>query len=101
MARSGPAWKRRRGWSVPAVLTGAPVPSRAGRLVETYGDRQLAVLQYIDGRPLVGTADDRRAIGTTLGRVHGVTQLAAGELEDWLGLVRQFDEYLDLEPWIR
>lgn len=83
------------------VLTGAPVPSRAGRLVETYGDRQLAVLQYIDGRPLVGTADDRRAIGTTLGRVHGVTQLAAGELEDWLGLVRQFDEYLDLEPWIR
>lgn len=83
------------------VLTGAPIPSRAGRLVEMYGDRQLAVLQYIDGRSLQGTADDRRAIGTTLGRVHRVTQTAGGELEDWLGLVRQFDEHLDLEPWIR
>jgi homoserine kinase type II len=33
--------------------------------------------------------------------VHEVSSTAAGELEDWLQLVTQFDEWLDLEEWIR
>jgi len=46
------------------VLTGAPVRTavRGGRLV--------ALLRFVDGRPL--QHDDARAVGTTLGRIHRV-----------------------------
>lgn len=81
--------------------TGRPVPSRDGRLVEPDGDRQVALLRYVDGVQLAGGAEDQRAIGATLARVHGISGIEPGDLEKWFELVTQFDPYLDLEPWIR
>jgi len=81
------------------LVTGRPIPSSAGRLVERVGGRQVGVLEFVDGVPL--TSADASAIGEMLGRVHAVSQTAVGEVEAWLHLVTQFDEWLDLEKWIR
>jgi Ser/Thr protein kinase RdoA (MazF antagonist) len=81
------------------VITGRPRPSLHGRLVEHVGDRQVAVLEYVDGAPL--TSNDSAAIGNLLGRVHTVSTAQPGKLADWLHLVTQFDDYLDLEEWMR
>ncbi|MFI6833953.1 phosphotransferase enzyme family protein [Kribbella sp. NPDC050241] len=83
------------------VVTGRPVVSQAGRVAERVGDRLVGVLEFVDGEPLAGTVEDQRAVGESLGRVHGVSATPPGELVDWLHLVTQFDEYLDLEAWIR
>jgi homoserine kinase type II len=83
------------------LVTGAPVPSLAGLLVEEADDRLVALLQYVDGIPLTQAEQDQDAIGTTLARVHAVSRTSAGDLEEWFDLITQFDEYLDLEPWIR
>ena len=83
------------------LVTGRPRLSSAGRLVEQVGDRQIAVLDFVDGTPLTGTAPDQRAVGATLARVHQVSATEPGKLTDWLQLVTQFDPYLDLEDWIR
>ena len=81
------------------VITGRPRPSVHRRLVEYVDDRQVAALEYVDGVPL--TSDDSAAVGDLLGRVHTVSATEPGNLPDWLHLVTQFDEYLDLEDWIR
>ncbi|MDX6263451.1 MAG: hypothetical protein QOH84_5139 [Kribbellaceae bacterium] len=83
------------------LITGAPMPSRDGRLVGRWGDRQLAVLEYVGGIPLVATPEDQQAVGTTLARVHQISQAPVGDLEKWFELITDFDAYLDLEPWIR
>jgi homoserine kinase type II len=83
------------------ITTGAPVPSRSGSLVEPADGRLVALLQYVDGIPLTGAQADHKIIGTTLGRVHAVSQDKPGDLEEWFHLVTQLDEYLDYEPWIR
>jgi homoserine kinase type II len=83
------------------ITTGAPVPSRSGALVEAADDRLVALLQYIDGVPLTGMPANHKIIGTTLGRVHAISQDKPGDLSAWFELVTQFDEYLDYEPWIR
>jgi Ser/Thr protein kinase RdoA (MazF antagonist) len=79
--------------------TGRPVPSGPGRLVERVDGRQVGVLEFVDGVPL--TAADAWAVGEMLARVHRASATAAGEVEEWLHLVTQFDEWLDLEEWIR
>ncbi|MFI7068254.1 phosphotransferase enzyme family protein [Kribbella sp. NPDC050124] len=81
------------------LVTGRPRPSRAGRVVERVGDRQVGVLEFVDGVPL--TSVDAWAVGETLGRVHRASATAAGEVEEWLDLLRHFDLWLDLEAWIR
>ncbi|MFI5712707.1 phosphotransferase enzyme family protein [Kribbella sp. NPDC051620] len=83
------------------LITGAPIPSRDGRLVERWGNQQLAVLEYVDGIPLLATPEDQQAVGTTLARVHQISQTPSGDLEKWFELITDFDAYLDLEPWIR
>jgi len=83
------------------LITGRPRPSTRGRLVERVDERQVAVLEYVDGVPLAGTPEDQRAIGELLGRVHNASATDPGDLGDWLHVVTQFDEYLDLEDWIR
>ncbi|MEV6417329.1 phosphotransferase [Kribbella sp. NPDC051718] len=83
------------------LITGAPIPSHDGRLVERWGDRQLAVLEYVGGIPLLAAPEDQQAVGTTLARVHQISQAPAGDLEKWFELLTDFDAYLDLEPWIR
>lgn len=83
------------------VITGRPRPSTGGRFVEHVGDQQVAVLEYVDGVPLTETPDNQPAIGNLLGRVHTVSATEPRKLADWLHLVTQFDEYLDLEDWIR
>jgi homoserine kinase type II len=83
------------------ITTGAPVPSRSGSLVEPADDRLVALLQYVDGIPLTGSPTNHKIIGTTLGRVHAISQDKPGDLAEWFHLVTQFDEYLGYEPWIR
>jgi homoserine kinase type II len=83
------------------ITTGAPVPSRSGALVEPADDRLVALLQYVDGVPLTGVPANHKIIGTTLGRVHAISQDKPGDRAEWLHLVTQFDVYLDYEPWIR
>lgn len=58
------------------VTTGAPVPSLDGRVAEHWGRWQLAVLEFVGGTPLTGTAEDQEAIGTTLARVHAISREA-------------------------
>jgi Ser/Thr protein kinase RdoA (MazF antagonist) len=81
------------------LITGRPLPSEAGRLVERVDGRQVGLLEFVDGEPL--TTADAIAIGELLGRVHGISREPAGDLENWLRLVTQLDPWLDLEPWIR
>lgn len=83
------------------VMTGRPRPSKGGRLVERVDGRQVAVLEYVGGSGLAESPEDQAAIGDLLGRVHTIAALEPGNLDDWLHLLIQFDEYLDLEPWIR
>jgi homoserine kinase type II len=83
------------------ITTGAPVLSRSGAFIEPADDRLIALLQYVDGLPLTGAPANHKVIGTTLGRVHAISQDEPGVLVEWLHLVTQFDEYLDYEPWIR
>jgi homoserine kinase type II len=83
------------------LITGCPRPSVRGQLVERVGDRQVGVLEYVDGVPLAGSSVDQQAIGKLLGRVHRVSATEPGKFADWFHLVTQFEEYLDLEEWIR
>ncbi|MEV8375306.1 phosphotransferase [Kribbella sp. NPDC056861] len=83
------------------LTTGAPTPSSAGRLAEPWGDLQVALLDFVDGTPLTGTPEDQRSIGTTLARVHAISEAPAGDVEEWFGLVTGLAAYFDLEPWIR
>ena len=80
-------------------VTGRPVPSRAGRLVEAYDGRLVGVLEFIDGVPLTGA--DADAVGEMLGRVHQATSTAEGDVAEWLQFLRAFESSLDLEDWIR
>jgi Ser/Thr protein kinase RdoA (MazF antagonist) len=83
------------------MTTGRPLPSRAGRLAERLEDRVVGVLEYVDGTPLGQDEDDQRAVGQLLAQVHTMSAVEPGDLESWLGIVTQWDDYLDLEPWIR
>ncbi|WP_350281356.1 phosphotransferase [Kribbella sp. HUAS MG21] len=83
------------------VRTGCPRPSKRGRLVELVGERQVAVLEYVDGVELGDTAEDQAAIGDLLGWVHAAAGLEPGATADWLKYLLPFEECLDLEPWIR
>jgi homoserine kinase type II len=80
--------------------SGAPVRTRDGRLtVEVGGDQELALLTFVDGRPL--TAADQHAIGTTLGEVHRLLRDVTVEGAvgmDWIDLDAA---HLGLRPWLR
>jgi Ser/Thr protein kinase RdoA (MazF antagonist) len=65
------------------------MPSSDGQLVERWGDRQLAVLEYVGGIPLAATPEDQQAVGTTLARVHQISQAPVGDLEKWFELTRR------------
>jgi Ser/Thr protein kinase RdoA (MazF antagonist) len=80
-------------------VTGRPVPSGAGRLVEAYDGRLVGVLEFVDGVPLTGA--DAVAVGEMLGQVHQATRTAEGDLAEWLQFLRVFESSLDLEDWIR
>jgi homoserine kinase type II len=83
------------------VLTGRPWLSTRGRFVERVEDRQVAVLEYVDGVELGDSAADQAAIGDVLGRVHSAAGVEPGATTDWLRFLMPFEEHLDLEPWIR
>ncbi|MEU8221892.1 phosphotransferase [Kribbella sp. NPDC048915] len=83
------------------VPTGRPWSSKRGRLAEVVGERQVAVLSYIDGAELGDSAADQAVMGDVLGRVHAAAPLASGATEEWLQFLMPFEQHLDLEPWIR
>lgn len=83
------------------VTTGRPVRSSGGRIAERVDGRVVGVLEFVEGTPLGSAEADQRAIGGLLGRVHELSAVEPGDLEAWLGVVTQWDDYLDLEPWIR
>ena len=69
-------------------VTGRPVPTRAGRVVER--EAGLALLEHVPGRELDGESDEeQRWIADTLARVHASTEPARGPsaatfARDWL-----------------
>lgn len=84
------------------VTTGAPVSTIDGHLFQHIDHRSIALLRYVDGEPLKA-AEPRSAnlIGTMLARVHEAGATEPGALETWLRVLPLWDDYMDLEPWIR
>ncbi|MGW7683618.1 phosphotransferase enzyme family protein [Kribbella sp. NPDC054772] len=83
------------------VTTGRPLRSSAGRIAERVDGRVVGVLEFVDGTPLGRAEADQRAIGGLLGQVHELSAREPGDLESWLGIVTDWGDYLDFEPWIR
>lgn len=55
----------------PDLPTGAPLPSRDGRLAVAVGAGRLGLLRWLDGRPLSGTSGaDLERMGMVLARLH-------------------------------
>jgi homoserine kinase type II len=81
---------------------GAPIETSDGSLWTRIGDSTLAVLTFVDGRPLVGDdPGEQRLIGQTLGRAHRVLigRAVPGALRfHWIDPAA---EHLDVEPWVR
>ncbi|MDR7276237.1 phosphotransferase enzyme family protein [Catenuloplanes atrovinosus] len=79
------------------IPAGAPVPARDGDLVVDVDGIPLALLTWVDGEE----ADDRRLIGTTLGRVHRTLRdvpMPDAERFHW---VDPRADHLGLRPWVR
>lgn len=88
------------------IAAGVPEPTRSGELFLDVADGVLAVLRWVEGRPLTGA--DRREqtlIGRTLGRVHRALDAEEGgprprwrEFPPWLDVEAG---HLDVEEWVR
>lgn len=87
---------------VVGLLAGAPVETSEGGLWTRMGDNTLALLTFVDGRPLVGDdPDEQRLIGATLGRAHRVLvgrSVPGATRFHWIDPTA---EHLDVEPWVR
>jgi Ser/Thr protein kinase RdoA (MazF antagonist) len=81
---------------------GAPVETSEGSLWTPIADGTLALLTFVDGRPLVGDErGEQRLIGQTLGRAHRVLigrDLPGALRFPWLDPAA---EHLGVEPWVR
>ena len=87
---------------VSGMPAGAPIETSRGNLWARIGDDTLAVLTFVDGRPLVGDdPGEQKLIGETLARAHRVLtgRLVPGARQfHWIDLAA---EHLDVEPWVR
>jgi homoserine kinase type II len=81
---------------------GAPVETEEGSLWTRVGDHTLALLTFVDGRPLEGDDPaEQRLIGETLARVHRILtgRSVPGALQfHWIDPTA---DHLDVEPWLR
>lgn len=81
---------------------GAPVETSEGSHWTPIADSTLALLAFVDGRPLVGDEPrEQRLIGQTLGRAHRVLEgrVVPGALEfPWMDPEAH---HLEVEPWVR
>jgi Ser/Thr protein kinase RdoA (MazF antagonist) len=81
---------------------GAPVETEEGSLWTRIGDHTLALLTFVDGRPLEGDVPaEQRLIGETLARVHRILtgRSVPGALQfHWIDPMA---DHLDVEPWLR
>ncbi len=83
------------------VTTGAPLPTRTGELVAQHGERTLAVLRWVGGRPLTADPADHAVLGRTLARVHGAMRdvpVASAQPFPWLD---EDAAHLRLARWLR
>lgn len=87
---------------VSGLPAGAPIETSRGDLWAHIGDDTLALLTFVDGRPLVGDEpDEQRLMGKTLARAHRVLtgRLVPDALQfPWIDPAA---EHLDVEPWVR
>lgn len=86
----------------PDLPTGAPEPSRDGRLAVTVDGFKLALLAWVpgDGITTDGPAE-QRIIGTTLARAHTALHDADIPTTDAFHWVDPTAEHLDVHPWVR
>jgi homoserine kinase type II len=81
---------------------GAPIETSDGSLWTRIGDNTLALLTFVDGRPLVGDdPGEQKLIGETLARAHRILagRVVAGALRfHWIDPAA---EHLDVEAWVR
>ena len=84
------------------IPAGAPEPRRDGRLTAEAADGVLALLRWVDGRPLSGAGvHDQALVGTVLGRVHRALRGAGAGTGAFPGWVDVDAGHLDVEGWIR
>lgn len=88
------------------VTAGAPEPTRTGDLGLEVADGVLALLRWVDGRPLHGGDDfEQTLMGDTLGRAHHVLcaggPTAVGRRRGFPSWIDVKGAHLDVEDWVR
>jgi homoserine kinase type II len=87
---------------VSGLPAGAPIETFDGSLWTRIGDNTLALLTFVDGRPLVGDdPGEQRLIGETQARAHRVLtgRVLPGALQfHWIDPAA---EHLNVEAWVR
>ena len=87
---------------ISGLSAGAPIERSDGSLWTRVGDDTLALLTFVDGRPLVGAdPGEQRLIGQTLARAHRVLtdHVVDGALRfHWIDPAA---EHLGVETWVR
>jgi homoserine kinase type II len=84
------------------IPAGAPEPTRTGDLTASAGGRRLGLLAWVPGEPLTGAdQEQRRLIGSTLGRVHRALSGAVVPATQRFHWVDPAAPHLSLRPWLR
>ena len=84
------------------IPAGAPEPTRAGDLTASVGGHRLGLLAWVPGEPLTGAdQEQRRLIGSTLGRVHRALSGAVVPATQRFHWVDPAAPHLSLRPWLR
>jgi Ser/Thr protein kinase RdoA (MazF antagonist) len=84
------------------IPSGAPEPTSSGELTAAADGYRLGLLVWVPGDPLTGEdGDQRRLIGTTLGRVHQALSGLAVPATQRFHWVDPKAGHLSLRPWLR
>ena len=84
------------------IPSGTPEPTGSGDLTAASGGYRLGLLAWVPGEPLTGEdRDQRRLIGTTLGRVHQALSGLAVPATQRFHWVDPKAGHLSLRPWLR
>jgi homoserine kinase type II len=84
------------------IPAGVPMPTRDGHSLVTVDSMALALLTWVEGKPLTGASvDEQRMIGATLALAHRTLQGASVPGAQRFHWVKPQAAHLALRPWIR